>query len=91
MRKTLLLLAIIFTCFLLLFAGPVLAQEDDNGYPPDVEGITEEVDDDAAGEGLPFTGANLTLFAFAGVIAIGTGAFIVVRARRSESDEVPSA
>lgn len=90
-RKLRILLTVIFACFLLTLAGPAFAQEDDNGYPPEIGGIGEEVDEGAAGEGLPFTGANLTLFAFAGAVAIGTGTFIVLRARRRESDEAPNA
>jgi LPXTG-motif cell wall-anchored protein len=79
-RKMSLFLASCVVMLALVWASPVLAQE----YPPDVEGDEEEVAPTGEGvgdEGLPTTGANLTLFAATGIIAVGTGVFIVSRAR----------
>jgi hypothetical protein len=48
----------------------------------------EDVGNQTTGAGagaLPFTGAQITLFALAGVVAIGTGAALVRRARSSDT------
>jgi LPXTG-motif cell wall-anchored protein len=82
------LLATCLTLFFLLMTAPALAQED---YPPDVEGEGQEVAPAQEAEGeLPTTGANMTLFAATGLLAVGTGVYLVrrTRARREGTERI---
>lgn len=85
MRKTVaIIIAAVF--LVLVSAGSVLAQ-----YPPDVKGNTirgEEqpttvLPDEEGEETLPFTGADVTLFAIAGISAVTIGTLVVRRIPRS--------
>ena len=77
---------------MLWLAGPAAAQDP---YPPDnppgggvgganqgrdgeVSGVVESDDD---GDGLPFTGAEITMYSVIGLGAIGTGVLILRRTR----------
>ena len=70
----------------------------DDSYPPapgcvlaghQSQGPDDDGDDDGdvagAGEELPFTGAEVTLYVLGGVALIGTGALIVRQTRRSRT------
>lgn len=90
MRTIKILAVAVATLALLWLAGPAMAQEDP--YPPGggVEGANEGRDgnvsgstddaDDAEG-GLPFTGAEITLYSAVGLGAIGAGVLILRRTR----------
>jgi LPXTG-motif cell wall-anchored protein len=86
-RKPLMLLATCLTLFCLLMTAPALAQD----YPPDVEGEGQEIAPAQETEGeLPTTGANMTLFAATGLLAVGTGVYLVrrTRARREGTERI---
>lgn len=75
----------IATLALLWLAGPAMAQQDP--YPPGggVEGQNEGRDGSVSGssdaDGLPFTGAEITLYSAVGLGAIGAGVLILRRTR----------
>ena len=56
----------------------------DSGYSGDSGDVLGGTTEDPQGSALPFTGADITLFVATGLAAIGTGAFIVRRARTRE-------
>jgi hypothetical protein len=71
---------------MLWLAGPAMAQDP---YPPDnpgggVGGAGEGRGDNGVsgeGEGLPFTGAEITMYSIIGLGAVGTGVLILRRTR----------
>ena len=91
--------AFLLTIALAPVMGVALASHAcDDSYPPapncEVLGHQQDDDDDdgdgdggvaGAGEELPFTGAEMTLYVLGGVALIGTGALIVRQTRRSRS------
>jgi LPXTG-motif cell wall-anchored protein len=86
MRTIKILAVAVATLALLWLAGPAMAQQDP--YPPGggVEGGNEGRNGDVSGsdeaEGdLPFTGAEITLYAAVGLGAIGAGVLILRRTR----------
>jgi hypothetical protein len=89
MRTIKILVVALATLSVLWLAGPAMAQDDP--YPPGggVGGAGEGQDGDvgAADEGgLPFTGAEITLYAAIGIGAVGAGVLILRRTRaRSEN------
>jgi hypothetical protein len=89
MRTTRILMLALATLAVLWLAGAAMAQEDP--YPPGggVGGAGEGRDGDvgAADEGgLPFTGAEITLYSAIGLGAVGAGVLILRRTRtRSEN------
>jgi hypothetical protein len=85
------LMALVFALMLAVTANAAPPKErySDDGPPeggvitrdqPDVLGGTEP-----EGGALPFTGADITLFVATGLAAVGTGMFIVRRARSREN------
>ena len=79
--------------------GVALASHQcDDSYPPapncEVLGHQQDDDDDDDGDGdvggtgeeLPFTGADITLYALGGVALVGGGTLLVRQTRRSRSD-----
>jgi LPXTG-motif cell wall-anchored protein len=86
------LVAAVLSLILALSASAAFAQTSYN-EPPGPEIEAEEVSPSEAGPSelgddgggvLPFTGADITLFAVIGLSAIGTGAVIVRRTRSHE-------
>jgi hypothetical protein len=93
--RTIKLVTVAFAMLAMLWlAGPAAAQDP---YGPDnppgggvgganqgrdggeVSGVSESDEDD--GEGLPFTGAEITMYSVIGLGAIGTGVLILRRTR----------
>ena len=93
--------AFLLTIALAPVMGVALASHAcDDSYPPapNCEVLGHQDDDDdgdddgddgavaGAGEELPFTGAEMTLYVLGGVALIGTGALIVRQTRRSRTE-----
>jgi LPXTG-motif cell wall-anchored protein len=76
--------AALLAVLVLSFGGVALAQ-DYNNPPPSVGGETENRGPSVsgAGESLPFTGADVTMFVIVGLGAIGAGLLIVRKVRRT--------
>ena len=86
MRTMKIMAVAIATLALLWLAGPAMAQQDP--YPPGggVEGEDEGRNGNVSGTtdadgGLPFTGAEITLYSAVGLGAIGAGVLILRRTR----------
>ena len=76
------------TCFVDRY-GPRVCPSDSEKDPKsdiDVDVLRRPTTDNGGGGGLPFTGADLTLFVITGAALVATGALVVRRARASRSE-----
>jgi len=91
MRKVTVVLTMALLLVVMALGAVGQAQTGGNVEPPGIEGeqIGEQVPAPEARDTgtLPFTGADLTLFVVIGLGAIGVGAMIVRRTRRSNPSE----
>lgn len=86
------LMALVFALMLAATAAAVPKERYSDDGPPQGDVITRDqpdvlggTEDDPQGGALPFTGADITLFVATGLAAVGTGIFIVRRARTREN------
>jgi hypothetical protein len=83
---TVMFIALAFSLLLIAAAGAAPKEGYSNEGPPSTgKVIPPDRGREPGGSALPFTGADITLLVATGLAAVGTGVYVVRRARTKES------